>query len=165
MTVRAYIKSMLLIGLLTLSIGGLLLHSRIHPVKANYSNLVPAVSGVLSVLVVPLLFCFRRSIAYGYVLNGFLVIIGTITMGHFSIAHWPNPTTVQAVLLNTTLADILILWTKFFIGKSLFDLEFFGYDAAREKKGKTYRYPNMEWWFIHLAVISFVYYLGFMLWR
>src|SRR4030042_1413614 len=117
MTIRTYIKSMLLIGLLVLSIGGLLLHTRIHSVRTNYSNLVPAVSGVLSILVVPLLFCFRRTIAYGYVLNGFLVIIGTITMAHFSIAHWPNPATVQAVILNTTLADILILWGKFFIGK------------------------------------------------
>jgi hypothetical protein len=165
MTVRAYIKSMLLIGLLTLSIGGLLLHSRIHPVKTNYSNLVPAVSGLLSVLVVPLLFCFRRTIAYGYVLNGFLVIIGTITMAHFSIAHWPNPATLQGVLVNTLLADILILWGKFFIGKSIFDLEFFGYDAAREKKGVTYRYPNMGWWLIHLVAISIIYYIGFMLWR
>jgi hypothetical protein len=86
-------------------------------------------------------------------------------MAHFSIAHWPNPATVQAVLLTTLLADILILWAKFFIGKSIFDLEFFGYDAAKEKKGKTYRYPNMGWWFIHLAVISLVYYLGFILWR
>jgi hypothetical protein len=156
---------MLLIGLLTLSIGGLLLHSRIHPVKTNYSNLVPAVSGLLSVLVVPLLFCFRRTIAYGYVLNGFLVIIGTITMAHFSIAHWPNPATLQGVLVNTLLADILILWGKFFIGKSIFDLEFFGYDAAREKKGVTYRYPNMGWWLIHLVAISIIYYIGFMLWR
>jgi hypothetical protein len=156
---------MLLIGLLTLSIGGLLLHSRIHPVKTNYSNLVPAVSGLLSVLVVPLLFCSRRTIAYGYVLNGFLVIIGTITMGHFSIANWPNPATLQGVLVNTLLADILILWGKFFIGKSIFDLEFFGYDAAREKKGVTYRYPNMGWWLIHLVAVSIVYYIGFMLWR
>ena len=165
MTVRAYIKSMLLIGLWTLSVGGLLLHCRIHPVKANYSNLVPAVSGLLSVLVVPLLFCFRRTIAYGYVLNGFLVIIGTITMAHFSIAHWPNPVTVQAVLLTTLLADILILWAKFFVGKALFDLEFFGYDAAKEKKGITYRYPNMGWWLVHLAAVSIVYYLGHFLWR
>jgi hypothetical protein len=156
---------MLLIGLLTLSIGGLLLHSRIHPVKTNYSNLVPAVSGVLSVLVVPLLFCFRRSIAYGYVLNGFLVIIGTITMTHFSIAHWPNPATFRGVLVNTLLADILILWGKFFIGKSIFDLESFGYDTAREKKGVTYRYPNMGWWLIHLVAVSIIYYIGFMLWR
>ena len=165
MTVRTYTKSILLVGLWTLSIGGLLLHCRIHPVKANYSNLVPAVSGVLSVLVVPLLFCFRRSIAYGYVLNGFLVITGTITMAHFSIAHWPSPATVQAVLLNTTLADILILWARFFIGKALFDLEFFGYEAAKEKKGITYRYPNMGWWLVHLAVVSIVYYLGHILWR
>ena len=82
MTVRTYIKSTLLGGLLVMSIGGLLLHSRIHPVSANYSNLVPAISGVLAILVVPLLFCFKRTIDYGYVLNGFLVIIGTITMAH-----------------------------------------------------------------------------------
>jgi hypothetical protein len=73
--------------------------------------------------------------------------------------------TVKAVLLTTTLADILILWGKFFIGKALFDLEFFGYDAAKEKKGVSYRYPNMGWWFIHLVTVSIVYYLGFMLWR
>jgi len=165
MSVRTYIKSILLIGLLVLSIGGLLLHSRIHPVRTNYSNLVPAVSDFLAILVVPSLFCFRRTIAYGYVLNGFLVITGTITMAHFSIAHWPNPITAQAVLLNTLLADILILWGKFFIGKSLFDLEFFGYEAAREKKGITYRYPNMGLWFVHLAAISLVYYIGHILWR
>jgi hypothetical protein len=165
MTVRTYTKSILLIGLWVLSIGGLLLHSRIHPVNANHSNLVPAVSGLMSVLVVPLLFCFRRTIAYGYAVNGFLVIIGTITMTHFSIAHWPNPVTVQAVLLTTMLADILVLWTKFFVGKALFDLEFFGYDVAKEKKGTTYRYPNMGWWLVHLAAVSIVYYLGHFLWR
>jgi hypothetical protein len=156
---------MLLVGLVTLSIGGLMLHSRIHPVKTNRSNLVPVVSCVLSILVVPSLFCFRKTISYGYVLNGFLVIIGTITMAHFSIAHWPNPATISAIILNTLLADILILWGKFFIGKSLFDLEFFGYDDVREKKGKTYRYPNMGWWLVHLVAISVVYYLGFLLWR
>jgi hypothetical protein len=165
MSARTYIKSTLLIGLLVLSIGGLLLHSRIHPVGANHSNLVPAISGLLAVLVVPLLFCFRKTTAYGYVLNGFMVITGTITMSHFSIAHWPNPATVQAVLLNTLLADILILWSKFFVGKSLFDLEFFGYEAAREKKGKSFRYPNMGWWFVHLGTVSIVYYLGHILWR
>ncbi|MGD0784192.1 MAG: hypothetical protein ABR969_00045 [Sedimentisphaerales bacterium] len=165
MTVKTYTKSTLLGGLLVMSIGGLLLHSRIHPVSANYSNLVPAISGVLAILVVPLLFCFKRTIAYGYVLNGFLVIVGTITMAHFSIAHWPNPVTVKAILLTTTLADILILWGKFFIGKALFDLEFFGYDATREKKGVSYRYPNMGWWFIHLIAVSLIYYIGYMLWR
>ncbi|MCX5632874.1 MAG: hypothetical protein NTW93_04260 [Phycisphaerae bacterium] len=165
MTIRAYIKTMLLVGLVTLSIGGILRHSRIHPIKTNYSNLVPAVSCILSILVVPTLFCFRKTIAYGYVINGFLVIVGTITMAHFSIAHWPNPLTLQAIFMNTLLADILILWGKFFIGKSIFDLEFLGYDATRGKKGITYRYPNMGWWVVHLAAVSIVYYLGFILWR
>lgn len=165
MSVKTYTKTMLLVGLVALSIGGILLHSRIHPVKTNYSNLVPVISCVLSILIVPSLFCFRKTIAYGYVLNGFLVIVGTITMAHFSIAHWPNPATVQAVIMNTLLADILILWGKFFIGKSIFDLEFFGYEAARERKGITYRYPNMGWWFVHLVVVSVVYYIGYMLWR
>lgn len=165
MSTKTYVKTILLAGLITLSIGGLLLHSRIHPVSSNYSNLVPAISGILGILVVPLLFLFRRTTAYGYVLNGFLVIIGTITMAHFSFAHWPSPVTVHAVFLNTLLADILVLWGKFFIGKALFDLEFFGYDAVKEKKGKTYRYPNMGWWLVHLAAVSFVYYLGHALWR
>ncbi|MGA2914675.1 MAG: hypothetical protein ABSE89_01460 [Sedimentisphaerales bacterium] len=165
MTVRTYIKTMLLVGLVTLSIGGILLHTRIHSVKTNYSNLVPAISCILSILVVPALFCFKKTISYGYVLNGFLVIVGTITMSHFSIAHWPNSLTLQAIFINTLLADILILWGKFFVGKSIFDLEFFGYDANREKKGVTYRYPNMEWWLVHLVAVSIVYYIGFMLWR
>jgi hypothetical protein len=165
MTIRTYVKSILIVGLFTLSLGGFLLHTRIHPVTKEAVNLIPAICGILGILVVPVLFFFKKTIAYGYVINGFAVIIGTITMAHYSIAHWPNPTTVQAILLNTTLADILILWGKFFIGKSIFDLEFFGYDAGKEKKGKTYRYPNIGWWLVHLAAVSIVYYLGNILWR
>jgi hypothetical protein len=165
MSVRTYIKTILLIALITLSLGGFLLHLRIHPPAKNYSNLIPAVSGILSILVVPVLFSFKKTLAYGYVLNGFQVIVGTIVMAHFSIVHWPNPTTLGSVILNTTLADILILWGKFFVGKSLFDLEFYGYDHSREKKGKTFRYPNLGWWLVHLVTVSVVYTLGSVLWR
>jgi hypothetical protein len=165
MTVRTYIKTILLIALITLSLGGLLLHLRIHPSSKNYSNLVPVISGILSIVVVPLLFSFKKTLSYGYVLNGFQVIAGTIVMAHFSIVHWPDPATLESVILNTTLADILILWGKFFVGKSLFDLEFYGYDHSREKKGKTFRYPNIGWWIIHLVTVSVVYTLGSVLWR
>jgi hypothetical protein len=134
-------------------------------VTEEAENLIPAICGVLGILVVPALFCFKKTIAYGYVINGFAVIIGTITMAHYSIAHWPAETTVKTILFGTLLADILILWGKLFIGKAIFDLEFFGYDANKEKKGKTYRYPNMGWWLIHLVTISIVYYLGNILWR
>ena len=165
MTIRTYVKSILLIALVTLSLGGFLLHVRIHPFSQNASNVIPVISGVLSILVIPVLFSFKNTIAYGYVLNGFLAIVGTIVMAHFSIAHWPTPTTLESIILQTTLADILIVWSKFFIGKSLFDLEFSGYDPSRAKRGNTYRYANLGWWMVHLIMISLVYFLGNLLWR
>jgi len=165
MTVRSYTKSVLLAALTAISLGGFLLHARIHPVAHNPANLIPALSGLLSVIAIPLLFSFRRTLVWGYVLNGFTAIVGTVVMAHFSIAHWPQPATVPAILLNTTLADILILWGKFFLGKALFDLELFGYDAAHEKKGQSWRYPNLGWWLAHLAAISIVYSAVKTVWR
>jgi len=165
MTIRTYTKSILLAALVTLSLGGFLLHGRIHPVSEDPVHFIPLISGLLSILVIPLLFSFRKTIEYGYVLNGMVVIIGTIAMAHLSIVYWPAPATVGSIILKTTLADIVILWGKFFIGKALFDLEFYGYDPGKTKKGKTYRYPNLGWWLIHLAAISLVYLLGNLLWR
>jgi len=165
MTIRTYVKTILLSGLVVMSLGGLLIHLRVHPISKNPSNLVTVIAGVLSILVVPLLLGFRKTVHYGYVLNGFLVIVGTLAMAHFSIVHRPSPITLEAILMQTTLADILILWGKFFIGKALFDLEFYGYDSAKEKKGLTYRYPNLGWWLIHLVLVAAVYYLGNRIWR
>ena len=165
MTIKTYIKSTLLFALIAVSIGGLMLHLRIHPYSKNTSNLLPLLSGILSVIVVPLLFSGRKTISYGYTLNGFLVIVGTIAMAHFSVMNWPQPPSVESILLKTTLPDILVLWTKFFIGKAIFDLELFGYDSARNKTGVTYRYPNTGWWLVHFAAVSVVYTIGGWLWR
>jgi hypothetical protein len=165
MTRRSQVKSLLLIAMVMLSLGGLLLHSRIHPISKNASNSIPVILAFLSVIVVPLLFSFRKTISYAYVLNGFSALIGTIVMFHFSLARWPDPVTIQSIILNTTLADIVILWGKFFIGKALFDLESFGYDQNRSQGGKPWRYPNMGWWLVHLGGLSLVYALGHLYWR
>jgi len=165
MTTHNYIKSLLLIALLTLSLGGFLLHSRIHPVSKNISNYVPLISASVSLILVPLFFSFHKTIAYAYVLNGFSVIIGTIVMSHYSLSHWPNPLSLRALLLNTTFPDIIILWSKFFLGKALFDLEIYGYDRIKPKIGRSFRYPNLGWWLIHLLGLSLVYSLGFLFWR
>jgi hypothetical protein len=165
MTTKTYVKTFLLCALVSLYLGGLLLHLRIHPVGESPSNLVPFVAAILGALVVPLLFSFKRLVEYGYVLNGMLVIIGTITMTHFSIVHWPTPTAFGTVLLKTMLADIFLLWGNFFVGKSLFELEVYGYDPNRERRGKAYRYPNLGWWIVHLAALSAVYFIGHALWR
>jgi hypothetical protein len=165
MTVRTYVKSTLLASLVALALGGFLLHLRIHPFTHSPSKLIPFVSGLLSLVLVPLLFSFRKTLSYGYVLNGMLVILGTVAMAHFSISNWPKPVSVGAILLKTTLADIALLWGKFFVGKALFDLELYGYDRDQAKKGITCRYPNYGWWMVHLVVLSLVYYLGHLVWR
>jgi len=165
MTRRIYVKSMLMIALVVLALGGFLLHLRIHSVADNPSNIIPVIAGILSIIVVPLLFAYKNTVQYGYVLNGMLAILGTITMAHFSFAHWPAPPTVASILTKTLLADILILWTIFLVGKALFELETFGYDPDKPKKGIIYRYPNMGWWFVHLVGASIVYTLGHQLWR
>jgi hypothetical protein len=164
MTTRTYTRSILLGGLVSLSLAGFMIHARIHLIAQNPSFLVPFVAGILSILVIPTLFWFKKTLPYGYVLNGFLCIIGTVTMAHFAIAHWFAPTAPQDIVLKSMVIDILIVWGKFFVGKALFELETFGYDPNRQKAGITYRYPNLGWWLIHLAAISLVYYLGNCLW-
>jgi len=80
MTVKTYIRSIMLGALITLALGGFMLHFRIHPIAQNPSFLVPLCAGILSIVVVPLLFLFPKTIAYGYVLNGFLAVVGTIVI-------------------------------------------------------------------------------------
>lgn len=164
MTVGRYVKSILLTALVAVSLGGLLLHLRIHPPFKNTTHLIPMISGILSIVLVPVLFCFKKTLGYGYVLNGFLAMIGVVLMAHLSIANWPDPATFQSVLLKTTLPDILIACGKFFLGKALFDLETFGYAPERAKAGASYRYPNLGWWLVHFVGVSVVYALGHLLW-
>jgi hypothetical protein len=163
-TIKTDIRSILLGALVTLSFAGFMIHARIHLIAQNASFAVPFVAGILSVAVIPALFWFKRTLTYGYVLNGFLCIIGTVTMANFTIANWSAPTAPPDILLKSMVIDILIVWGKFFIGKALFELETFGYDPNRPKAGITYRYPNMGWWLIHLAAVSLVYYLGNRFW-
>lgn len=165
MTNRLHIKTILLIALVAISLDGFLVHSRIHSALEPGVSLVPPVCGILSIIVVPLLFSFRKTIDYGYVLNGFLVIIGAITMVHYSIVHWPHPAGLKLILLKTTFPDILVLASKLFIGKALFDLEMFGYTGERAARSLSYQYPNLGWWLVHFTGGAVVYWLGNALWR
>jgi hypothetical protein len=126
MTIQTYIRSILLGALVALSLAGFMIHARIHLIAQNPSFIVPFVAGILNIAVIPALFWFKKTLAYGYVLNGFLCIIGTVTMGYFAIARWSDPKSPPDILLKSMLIDILIVWGKFFVGKALFELETFG---------------------------------------
>jgi hypothetical protein len=148
------IKILLILGLFFTSAGGGWFHYAYHPYAKTGYGWVPFIVGLITVLLVPILFYFRKTLNLAYLLNGFAVIIGTITMAHFSLVIrplWP---------------DILILWTKFAIGRAIFCLEVYPLDSDPKPKGwGLIRYPNLGFWYVHLAAWSAVYFLGHFIWR
>ena len=76
MMVRTYIRSILLGALVALSLAGFMIHTRIHLIAQKPSFAVPFVAGILNIAVTPALFWFKKTLAYGYVLNGFCVSSG-----------------------------------------------------------------------------------------
>ncbi len=159
------LKATLVTGLFSLALGGWLLHLRIHPPTKSRDLLIPFIAGIVSAFCLPLLFWFRRTLNLAYIVNGFLVIIGTITMAQFSIVNFKGPVTAVNIIVNTLLADIALLWGKFVIGKAIFDLEFLKSDADLSAKGRFFRYPKMGWWLAHLFALAAVYALGNILWK
>jgi hypothetical protein len=148
------IKLLLVFSLFFVSLGGAGLHYAIHPFAKTGYGWVPFIVGLITVLLVPILFYFKKTLHLAYLLNGFAVIIGTITMVHFSLAG------------RSLLADILILWGKFAIGRAIFCLEVYPMDANPKVKGwNLIRYPQLGFWFVHLAVWGLVYFLGNQFWR
>lgn len=165
MTRKSVLKTTLITGLVFLAAGGWLLHIRTHPPLTDADNLVPFISGLISIIVLPAMFWFRPTLAYAYVINGFLVILGTITMAHFSIVKFGLPNSLNGLLFGSMLADIALLWGKFVVGKAIFDLDFLKADQDVQPKGRYFRYPNTGWWLVHLVVLSIVYALGNILWK
>lgn len=126
-------KNTYLLALFLLAISGLLLHLRIHPFlildKASgayifdsthfLATLLPS----FDVVFVTLFFLSRKTAVYGYLLNGLIVVYGTILMGHLSIHEMiVKNLPIQALILKSTLPDIGIAWADFFVGKVLYDL-------------------------------------------
>ncbi len=101
-----------ILGLFFISLGGLLLHLRIHPPTDEAYNWIPVVFGVLGVIVLPFLFNSPRTVAVAYLLNAVSVVAGNGAVTWHSIEHWQGPVSWDAVLLKSTLADSLILLAK-----------------------------------------------------
>jgi len=160
------VRLTLILALFFLALGGWLFHLQYHEPAKDAENYIPTVAGLISVFVTPVLFIFRATIPFAYLINGITTIIGTIAMVHFSIKNPPDVWTLKTILLGTLLADILILWGKFAVGKALFELE----SAMRQpdapmRKGRFFRFPNMGFWYVHVVTLTVVYLLGAYLWK
>jgi hypothetical protein len=163
---KDYLRLVLILAIFFLALGGWLLHLRIHPVAKDAENYIPFVAGFISVIVIPVLFIFRSTIPFAYLLNGMTVIIGTITMTHFTIENHPPVWTLQTIFLGTLLADIILLWGKFAVGKALFDLDsVINRPDAQISRGRFFRFPNMGFWFVHLVTLTAVYIIGSFFWK
>lgn len=158
------LRLLLVLGLAFVSFGGWVLHGRIHPPSELPHNYIPFIAGLIGMILVPIMFLFRKTVAYAYVINGMLVIIGTITMTHFSLAHPPESFTFVTVAQRTLFPDIAILFVNFMLGKAIFELELLKGEGTPARHGRFFRYPNLGWWGVHLFTLSAVYTLGHLLW-
>lgn len=98
--------------LILISLGGLLLHIRIHPPAADADKWIPIIFGVFSVCILPFMFNYAKTAPLAYLINLLSVVGGVIAMAYFSAIHPPKPITPTTLLLQTTLADIIILLAK-----------------------------------------------------
>lgn len=168
MTRHDQLRWTLLAGLVALSLGGWLLHLRAHPLSGNGANWVPFLTGIVSVVVIPALFCFKRTLPWGYLANGMIVIVGSIMMAHFSIARLaaqPGFPGLDTILLKTTFPDIAMLWAKLMMGKALFDASLKRGPDEQVPAGRFWRWPNMGFWYAHFLGWAAVYAAGAILWR
>jgi hypothetical protein len=163
---KDHFRILLILAIFFLALGGWLLHLRIHPITEDSEYFIPAIAGFISVIITPLLFIFRRTVPFAYIINGMTVIIGTITMTNFSLEHRPEVWNLQTILFGTLLADIILLWGKFAVGKSLFEMELaLRQPDAPVHRGRFFRYPNMGFWLVHVVTLSAVYIIGRLFWK
>ncbi len=144
-------------ALILISLGGWLLHLRIHPiVEANPANFIPFIFGLLNVIIVPFLLNSKKTVIIGYLINGFGVIFGTVIMATFSLSALPSPLTIGNLLLKTTLADIFILLAKLFIAQRV---------LAHYYPSGLGRMFTTLWWIKHFIYVAVIFAAGHFLWR
>ena len=146
-----------ILTLLFLSIGGWLLHLKIHsPFEAggNPANQIPFVIGLINILIVPVLFNYKKTAILAYLINGLSVIFGSILMMHLSLPGILNSPNFPAIFIRSTLPDIFLLLPKLFIGQIILR-HFFPAGLGRMF--------TVFWWLKHFVYVSIVYFLGILL--
>lgn len=152
----------LALALMFVSLGGWLLHLRFYPLPLdpegtyNPANWIPFLFGLVSVLVTPILLSFARTVIVGYLVNGMSVVVGIILMSTLSLSGMTSPVTFGSLVLNTTLAVMLLLFGKLFVGHHIF--------LHHHPRGMG-RMFTVGWWARHFVYLTVVFSIGHFIWR
>ena len=95
-----------------ISLGGLLLHLRIHPPQESLFHWVAAGFAGVNTFLLPFLFNKPATAPWAYLFVWATVTTGTAAMAYRSIITWKLAVTFQTVIMHSTLPDILILIAK-----------------------------------------------------
>jgi len=118
------VKRILVTALLLMALFAAALHWNLHtPIDpaTGEVDLVDLIGNVLTwidVVVVTILFLRRRTAALAFLLNGMIVIYGSIMMFHFTVSHGP-PVGVRGWLVGSLVPDIVVAWADFLLGAAL----------------------------------------------
>lgn len=125
----AKIRRNLLLGLFLLASASLITHFSWHPpLRAPegraLANTMASVLTLLDAVWVTWLFSRKKTAAWGYLINGLLVIYGTVFMTHFGWSAVGGQASPFRYLLHSMTPEIMILWADFFAGSVLYRLWF-----------------------------------------
>lgn len=109
----------LILAFFLLSLGGLILHARVHPPSQSLLNWIPLFFTVVNTLGLPFLFNRRDTVTYAYLFTWATVAAGTVGMAYFAIDNWDMPVTLANIVTKSTFPDILILWSKIFLAHKI----------------------------------------------
>ena len=149
-------------SIILLSFGGWLFHARVHPVSfdpvnpGNPAFLVPYLSGLLGIIVAPILLNYRGTFVAGYLINGLSVVVGAIGMAMLSLGKLPSPLTFTSIFTGTMLSSIILLFPKLFLAQMV---------LLHYHPNGMGRLFNAFWWTRHFVYLSVVFALGHFIWR
>ena len=95
-----------------LSLGGLLLHLRLHPPEQSIFNWLGTGFPLLNIFIMPFLLNHPSTVAWAYLFACLTVVVGATAMAYHSIITWNAPLTLKTVILHSTFPDITILSIK-----------------------------------------------------
>ncbi len=97
---------------IVLTLIGLAAHIDQHPPGQSLFFWWPVLLGVISLLIVTVLYIFPATVAWGFLFTTMAVGLGTIGMAYFTMLTFEEPYSFWRVATDSTLPKILLLWLK-----------------------------------------------------